>query len=165
MKRRLLNLLAAVALILFAATTAIWLRSLWWSDVQTCHVGNGPSYFQWESYKGRLRISKYVVGVYMPPQKLKAFIALRSTGLAALAGRFLKIAIGRAYMSNGVTVFYGSFVFFPAILPVIFFGLLSALSLLSRPKLRLAGHCPSCGYDLRATPTRCPECGTTPKTA
>jgi hypothetical protein len=39
-----------------------------------------------------------------------------------------------------------------------------AIPRLSRAIARKPGHCPQCGYDLRATPNRCPECGTVPPT-
>jgi hypothetical protein len=60
-------------------------------------------------------------------------------------------------------------VYSPCWLPVALFGALPAFALLRAAgrnylqRHRLKRHrCPYCGYDARATPGRCPECGTLP---
>ncbi len=47
----------------------------------------------------------------------------------------------------------------PFIFPMVIFALPPALMLMSLRRRRKTGHCPHCGYDLRASPERCPECG------
>jgi hypothetical protein len=55
---------------------------------------------------------------------------------------------------------------FPFWLPTLFFSLLPALSatrsIRRKYSERSDGKCSNCGYDLRATPDQCPECGAIP---
>ena len=54
----------------------------------------------------------------------------------------------------------------PAWIPVVVLAVMPALwlrSIVRRRRILAAGRCVRCGYDLRATPERCPECGLVPR--
>ncbi|MGD0769861.1 MAG: hypothetical protein ABSB42_16885 [Tepidisphaeraceae bacterium] len=54
---------------------------------------------------------------------------------------------------------------FPLWFPAILFGLFPVILFFRRRRGKMrssVGFCAMCGYDLRATPDRCPECGTIP---
>jgi hypothetical protein len=59
---------------------------------------------------------------------------------------------GQAFVSDRTVVHV------PAWVPLLLLAVLP-LSRLARMRKGRSGVCPACGYDLRATPERCPECG------
>ena len=63
-----------------------------------------------------------------------------------------------AWYTYHVTVPHWSLAAFFSVLPTAF--LIGSVRIMRR---RRAGLCPSCGYDLRASPGRCPECGAVPQ--
>jgi hypothetical protein len=179
-RRRLLTFFSAVSLLLCAAVVALWVRSY---RVGEAVYREAPSFrLAILSSKGqcsafrttypespangppRWRYSN--VGMWSDvarrPAWYRADPSVRSYGPIAGFGLFEKPA-GPMSMGAGTRE-----VFFPHW----FLALLTAAGPATwwhlaqrRLRSRSLALCPSCGYDLRATPDRCPECGTTKATA
>jgi hypothetical protein len=184
MIRPLINLAAAAALLLTIATCILWSRSYRSSEKITWMRDRGQSSLR--SAQGHVVFHLYQADRSSRPGDLRGLQYTRDAANPAtmeLLGVFFLcsdasvrlvhwdrggFAWTRRSSSNTLIV--------TAVAPFWSVALAAAappmgwatLRLRSRRRARIrknCGLCPTCGYDLRATPTRCPECGTIPATA
>jgi len=166
-RRRLLNLAAAVSLVLCVTTVVIWARSYWVTDT-----------FEWAShYRTRfvaITGGRVLLQVNHGPSATKEFEPVDHDAYVLRAND--RSGMGRPWRFGGFWIENLAFApsgSNPASLPytdvvVPLYALVLASLILPGATLRRvirerthrAGVCPACGYDLRATPDRCPECGT-----
>jgi hypothetical protein len=180
--RRILKLLQTIAVVLstllFLAAMGMWGRSYWRIDefAGERYSDDGDStFYSLISHAGAFRVvleragpSMFEAGsVWKPPPDRTSFrsLAIRSRSLFAArtyAGFAFEhdrppanlTASARAWSHTMISVPYWFIALLSLPLPLL------ALSRWRRER-RIAreGLCPVCGYDLRASPDRCPECG------
>ena len=139
MTRRLLNLLTALSLMLCVAVGAMWVRSFYIPVAYRFHARG-----EWcEAVLTRGRVS-----VSNAPEVVAHAHRRGRLGLPATTPST------RAYWSQSSRAFGPVLIIFLAAGPA-----LAARSWQDRRHSLRVGLCPSCGYDLRASPGRCPECG------
>jgi hypothetical protein len=181
-------LLAVVSLLLAVATEAMWMRSYWVADgytwgfsfnqqngisgfsEKTIHLNRGSVY--WDSMVIWNRVGPTQLGFSHQPPTPNEGVPATHSGVFPVGNmtgfdqswRWFGIGFGSRAVSwtslhlRTQTRFAAAPLWLPEtmllILPVIYF--VSSFYRRRHPP----GLCRVCGYDLRATPDRCPECGT-----
>ena len=178
MRRWLFNLAVATSLLLGLATAALWVRSYWRYDEVTwerhARRGGTGAYFTIglvsESGQLDLYCQRYEEPIRSPKDWPADGSASRRGGwrtLPAVRGRdrflgrsgFYAGAILRPNLtSRKLLVPHWFATAMMALLPVL-------VIVRWRYGRKAVGTCRVCGYDLRATPDRCPECGAVPERA
>lgn len=178
MKRRLLNLLAILSLLLFAAAAVMWVRSYWRNDF----FGRYPydpdrrQYRQDAVHSQSGRFGLQLLRFSNASDALDAQMRSRPAGLDGRWRRYAggNIGVGDARpwervgpclrtwhgeLLSGFILTMPYWLLVATTLPLPLATAAAGARNRRNRRRRKAGLCPSCGYDLRATAGRCPECG------
>jgi hypothetical protein len=186
-RRFILNAATALSLLLCVGVAGLWVRSYWTADSlvrnQKWQTQTGDDLVsRWRdmnvwSSRGRLMAASHVG--YMPSQadpipphpswKLSHQESFDSPATDTMWHRLGLLCVHEHYADMKYGVHYDTYTLgMPDWLTSLVLSLLPLLRLIRHLRGRslvLSGHCPHCGYDLRATPGRCPECGNVPAAA
>jgi hypothetical protein len=167
-RRILLNTAAALSLLLCLAAAGDWVNSYraYWT-IRRCdlhraidiHSDLGALYFL--RFDGLTEGRGFACAYDSRPQE--AWTLERRAGTMPQRWkpvRFIELRDAWAFYWYGLTIPHWVFVTTFAIPPLLRFR-----SWRRHRRRAKAGTCAKCGYDLRATPERCPECGTVAKAA
>jgi hypothetical protein len=160
MRRRLFNLLAALSLLAGIAVAGVWVRSYWKHDYLVLIHGRVSA--RASSDRGFLSCHGWIVRGGLDGLDKLSWVTSARTSRDGLNLRLFEWQYTEGDKTDErvsakwyLRVPHWSFVALS--LPVPTLWLLIRRHRLERKR---QGHCRQCGYDLRATPERCPECGT-----
>ena len=169
--RSFFHVAAALSLLLLVVAAALWVRSFWRSDYyktaarQTCvFTQPGALWFTFADRPYRTRpgyASEPATSVFDRQNRTWTLDGRPSTnGYAGYSYRGLGFACFWFTQTSYAPPCRFTYVGVPMWAIVIVTAATPALWLRRRLRaIRPAGRCAHCGYDLRATPDRCPECG------
>ena len=163
--RALLNFATALLLLLCVVTASLWVRSLRGTEcVQTDGpwvISGGGEFAVW--YPSYIRPAQPRYQRWPEVEAAGRYIELFCVGThhEAMGAKVCLERVGtKGDFCIAVTGPYWALLSVAGIVPVVRFPFL-----LRRRRRKSKGRCPTCGYDLRATPDRCPECGAVPAAA
>jgi hypothetical protein len=172
------TLLALAFLLCFLATAALWIRSRHTRDIVSYGRPGGNCHLA-QSLLGHLHVMSHLDGGCSGGSSHQSDeLSPQAIWNGGMSGYPVKPEwrlgmIWQTYTRNhmdfmipsgngGVFVTHHRLIVIPYWLPTTLFALAPTAWLIGRTRRRRrqrAGLCPNCGYDLRATPDRCPECG------
>jgi hypothetical protein len=175
MRRRLFPILAALSLLLWLATAVLLVRGITHADSlareNVDEQNSSARHVQLTSAHGRLTVSWGYIESTLPGffSRMKALSPMVNQGWQH---RDKRVRSGiqwwphysREELNANPPMIYTQ-LSVPNWMLLVAFAVLPVVWLIRRRRARrrlLVGRCRQCGYDLRATPDRCPECGATP---